>query len=71
MRYTPVSSLTSSTSESSVVSASFTRKALDYLNSSLVAQFGVCDVGDEIPSDAIGRMGVGFYRPVEGHLVAE
>jgi hypothetical protein len=43
----------------------------DENNGSQVAQFGVCDVGDEIPSEAIGRMGVGFYRPVEGHLVAE
>jgi hypothetical protein len=30
-----------------------------------------CDVDDEIPLDAIRRMGVGFIRPIEGHLVAE
>jgi hypothetical protein len=30
-----------------------------------------CDVGDAIPSDAIGRMGIGFFRPVEEPLMAE
>jgi hypothetical protein len=30
-----------------------------------------CDVDDEIPQDAIRRMGVGFFRPIEGHLVAD
>jgi hypothetical protein len=29
------------------------------------------DVDDEIPQDAIRRMGVGFFRPIEGHLVAD
>ena len=29
------------------------------------------DVGDEIPPQAIRRMGVGFYLPIEEHLVAE
>jgi hypothetical protein len=29
-----------------------------------------CDVDDEIPQDAIRRMGVGFIRPIEGYLVA-
>jgi hypothetical protein len=26
-----------------------------------------CDVDDEIPQDAIRRMDVGFFRPIEGH----
>jgi hypothetical protein len=30
-----------------------------------------CDVDDEIPQDAIRRMGVGFFCPIEGHLVAD
>jgi hypothetical protein len=30
-----------------------------------------CDVDDEIPQDAIRRMGVGFICPIEGHLVAD
>jgi hypothetical protein len=30
-----------------------------------------CDVDDEIPQDAIRRMGMGFIRPIEGHLVAD
>ncbi|KAK1606057.1 hypothetical protein QYE76_029730 [Lolium multiflorum] len=36
------------------------------------SQMGQVDVcaGDEIPQDAIVRMGVGFFRPVEGHGVA-
>ena len=34
-------------------------------------QVGVCDVGDAIPSEAIRRMGVGFFRPVEEPLVAD
>jgi len=39
-------------------------------NGSHVGQVDVCaDV--EIPQDAIGRMGVGFIRPIEGHLVAD
>ena len=38
---------------------------------SQVGQSGVCDVGDEMPQEAIGRMGVGFFRPIEGHLVAD
>ncbi|KAK1687091.1 hypothetical protein QYE76_047939 [Lolium multiflorum] len=36
---------------------------------SQVGQVDVC-AGDEIPQDAIVRMGVGFFRPVEGHGVA-
>ena len=35
-----------------------------------VGQVGVC-ADAEIPQDAIGRMGVGFIRPIEGHLVAD
>ena len=27
--------------------------------------------GDGIPSEAIGRMGIGFFQPIEGHLVAD
>ncbi|KAK1667577.1 hypothetical protein QYE76_055736 [Lolium multiflorum] len=36
------------------------------------SQVGKVDVcaGDEIPQDAIVRMGVGFFRPIEGHGVA-
>ena len=37
---------------------------------SQVGQVDVC-AGDEIPQDAIVRMGVGFFRPIEGHLVAD
>ncbi|KAK1630064.1 hypothetical protein QYE76_004379 [Lolium multiflorum] len=36
---------------------------------SQVGQVDVC-AGDEIPQDAIVRMGVGFFRPIEGHGVA-
>ncbi|KAK1607075.1 hypothetical protein QYE76_030748 [Lolium multiflorum] len=36
---------------------------------SQVAQVDVC-AGDEIPQDAIVRMGVRFFRPIEGHGVA-
>jgi hypothetical protein len=36
-----------------------------------VEQVGICVASVEIPPQAIGRMGVGFYRPIEGHLVAE
>ncbi|KAK1603671.1 hypothetical protein QYE76_027344 [Lolium multiflorum] len=35
---------------------------------SQVGQVDVC-AGDEIPQDAIVRMGVGFFRPIEGHGV--
>ncbi|KAK1628348.1 hypothetical protein QYE76_002663 [Lolium multiflorum] len=38
-------------------------------DSSQVGQVDVC-AGDEIPQDAIVRMGVGFFRPIEGHGVA-
>ena len=37
---------------------------------SQVAQFHVSDV-DEIPQEAIRRMGVGFFRPIEETLVAD
>jgi hypothetical protein len=30
-----------------------------------------CDVDDEIPQESIRRMGVGFFCPIEGHLVAD
>ncbi|KAK1607937.1 hypothetical protein QYE76_031610 [Lolium multiflorum] len=36
---------------------------------SQVGQVDVC-ASDEIPQDAIVRMGVGFFRPIEGHGVA-
>jgi hypothetical protein len=36
-----------------------------------VEQSGVCDVGDEIPPQAIRRMGVGHLIPIEEHLLAE
>ena len=38
---------------------------------SQVAQFHVSDVDDVITQEAIRRMGVGFFRPVEEPLVAE
>ena len=34
-------------------------------------QSGTCDVGDEIPPQAIIRMGVGHILPIEEPLVAE
>ena len=36
-----------------------------------VAQFHVSDVDDEIPQEAIRRMGVGFFRPIEEPLVVD
>jgi hypothetical protein len=36
-----------------------------------VKQSGVCDVGDEIPPQAIRRMGVGHLIPIEEHLLVE
>ena len=38
---------------------------------SQVAQFHVSDVDVEIPQDAIRRMGMGFFHPIEGHLLAD
>ena len=38
---------------------------------SQVAQPNVSSEDVEIPQDAIGRMGVGFFCPIEGHLVAD
>ena len=43
----------------------------DENNGSQVEQSGTCDVGDEIPPQAIRRMGVGFILPIEEPLVAE
>ena len=43
----------------------------DKNNGSRVEQSGTCDVGDEIPPQAIRRMGVGFILPIEEPLVAE
>jgi hypothetical protein len=40
-------------------------------NGSFVGQSAVHDVGDKIPPQAIRRMGVGFFRAIEGHLLAE
>jgi hypothetical protein len=40
-------------------------------NGSHVGQSGVCDVDDEMPSDVIRRMGVGFFRPIEEPLMME
>ncbi|MCY0495685.1 hypothetical protein OVV82_26455, partial [Klebsiella pneumoniae] len=39
----------------------------DENDGSQVAQFHVCDVANEEPQDAIRRMGVGFFRPIEIH----
>src|SRR6187399_653443 len=43
----------------------------DENNGSQVEQSGTCDVGDEIPPQAIRRMCVGYILPVEEPLVAE
>ena len=43
----------------------------DENNGSQVAQFHVSDVDDEIPQEAIRRMGVGFFRPIEEPLVVD
>ena len=42
----------------------------DENNGSQVEQSGTCDVGDEIPPQAIRRMGIGLL-PIEEPLVAE
>ncbi|KAK1678745.1 hypothetical protein QYE76_039593, partial [Lolium multiflorum] len=44
-------------------------KGFEENDGSQVGQVDVC-AGDEIPQDAIVRMGVGFFRPIEGHGVA-
>ena len=38
---------------------------------SQVSQPHVSGVDVEMPHDAIRRMGVGFFRPIEGHLMAD
>lgn len=38
---------------------------------SCAEQVGVCDADVEIPQDAIRRMGMGFFRPIEEPLVAD
>ena len=38
---------------------------------SLGRQSVTCETGVAIPPDAIGRMGIGFFRPIEGHLMEE
>ena len=43
----------------------------DENNGSQVEQSGLCDVGDEIPPQAIRRMGIGQILPIEEPLVAE
>jgi hypothetical protein len=43
----------------------------DENNGSQVEHSGLCDVGDEIPPQAIRRMGVGQILPIEEPLVAE
>lgn len=43
----------------------------DENNGSQVEQSGLCDVGDEIPPQAIRRMGVGQILPIEEPLVVE
>jgi hypothetical protein len=43
----------------------------DENDGSRVEQSGVCVVGDEIPPQAIRRMGVGHLIPIEEHLLAE
>ena len=43
----------------------------DENNGSQVEQSGTCDVGDEIPPQAIRRMGIRHTLPIEEPLVAE
>ena len=43
----------------------------DENNGSQVEQSGTCDIGDEIPPQAIRRMGIGQILPFEEPLVAE
>ena len=43
----------------------------DENNGSQVEQSGTCDVGDEIPPQAIRRMGIGQILSIEEPLVAE
>jgi hypothetical protein len=43
----------------------------DKNDGSCVDQSGVYDVGDEIPPQAIRKMGVGHLIPIEEHLLAE
>jgi hypothetical protein len=43
----------------------------DEFNRSEEEPFDICGVDDEIPHDAIRRMGVRFFRPIEGHRVEE
>ncbi len=43
----------------------------DENNGSQVEQSGLCDVGHEIPPQAIRRMGIGQILPIEEPLVAE
>ena len=43
----------------------------DENNGSHVEQSGLCDVSDEIPPQAIRRMGVGQILPIEEPLVVE
>jgi hypothetical protein len=43
----------------------------DENNGSQVEQSGLCNVGDEIPPQAIRRMGIGQIFPIEEPLVAE
>ena len=43
----------------------------DENDGSQVGQVDVCDVDVEMPQDAIRRMGVEFFRPIEEHRVAD
>ena len=43
----------------------------DENDGSHMGQVDVCDADVEIPQDAIRRMGVGFFRPIEEPLVAD
>ena len=45
--------------------------AFEENDGSQVVEFHVSNVDVEIPQDAIRRMGVGFFRPIEGHLLAD
>jgi hypothetical protein len=40
-------------------------------NGSFVGQSGVRYVGNKFPPQDIRRMGVGFFRPIEGYLLTE
>jgi hypothetical protein len=51
-----------------VLKCYFLSDLISRYDGSQVGQVDVC-ADDKIPQDAIARMGVGFIRPVEGHIM--